>query len=214
MHSPLVQAMAASWDSLCPDMREQVFAAVGLLDLGRAAPTCRDFRAAYKARLSAAHPAIVGKAVSSVGEAFLKAHSTVMSRLSRDLGPFAGEEYLGQDHFFYKWGDGTLTKQRPDCADGVAVGLCRRELWSQFLGPGLRYVSLQRPTGPKGMSLRAQCVLKSRALHIIAACDTTNCREAAGELAAVCKYILVEEGGSSSAGHGKALHLAGIATGS
>jgi hypothetical protein len=69
-------------------MKEQIFALLSLRVLGRAMGISPDFRAAYKARLSAANPV----AVSRFGEALLRALSTVILRLSRRVDLFSGRK--------------------------------------------------------------------------------------------------------------------------
>jgi hypothetical protein len=206
-----VQVMMASWGSLCGNMREQVFATLSLLDLGRAAPTCRDFRAAYKARLSAAHPAIVQKAASGIGEAFLRRHGTVMLRLSRGLDLVSGGKYRGPNPFFYTLGNRTLVKHRPDPVNRFWKPAPKEgfaSLWGDIT-PGVRAVEVLRLNGPQCEGLQLRCVFESRTLRILAECQgTKHYAEAAGELAFICQYILVERARSSCRGRGEGFELA------
>jgi hypothetical protein len=199
--------MAASWDSLCGNMREQVFAALSLLDLGRAAPTCRDFRAAYKARLSAAHAVAVERAVSYFGEAFLRGHSTLIYRVSRGLELFSGTRYRGQDLRFYMSRDGTLSKTCPDPFDGPCPLLV--VCWGSYDQKGRSrrgftvFTELTEHEDPCYFSI--YCLKEPGRLRIDVRCGMTQCREAAGAFAAICKYLPAEAGSASRRRRGTAL---------
>jgi hypothetical protein len=190
-----VQAMAASWDSLCPEMREQVFAALSLLDLGRAAPTCRDFRAAYTARLSAAHPAAVDAGVSFFGEGFLRAHSRLLSRFSRGLDVFSGCDFSARSvQDFHILGDGTVQVHR----DLTGVSGRPASVVNQY-GAYCKRLGV-RPhlfdVGPPGYGdpcpyFGQACHSEGGHLHIRLACEPEHCAQAAR---GVCGSMRVHAG--------------------
>jgi hypothetical protein len=204
----VVQAMAASWDSLCPEMRGHVFAALSLLDLGRAAPTCRDFRAAYTARLSAAHPAAVEAGVSRYGAAFLRTHGIVILRLLRGVDLFSGGSRregvvrilhdgtlrLGYPSYWGIARHGTVIVQdsyRPVPIPLVQEHFNVRDRWShpeRYGGWPWQFYA-----GPasdcEGPSLSYTCYLAGEYLCIDMSCGIAQCREAAGALVAICKHV-------------------------
>jgi hypothetical protein len=181
--------MAASWDSLCPDMKEQIFAPLSLLDLGRAAPTCQDFRAAYKARVSAAHPAAVEAGVSLFGEAFLRELSIQMLGQSRRVQLFARG---GVDV------DWWITPSVYDLLEHR-----KGFSWSHYYYGRLQDSFHRFPQMvPDCPTFTIHCVKQGPALRVTVRCDSAHCRQAAGAFAAgafaaVCEYLQPEVGGST-----------------
>jgi hypothetical protein len=184
-------------------------AALSLLDLARAAPTCRDFRAAYQARVSAAHPAAVEKAVSGLGDAFLKSHVTLVLRLAMGLDLFSGGRFLGRDSdsrylgsAFYIHGDGTLAEMLPG---EYRPEVCLARVSHDALCHGDHAFAVDRITKPKCISLRIWSGIwrvmgpgfprtrGSDEVRITWWCQASDCQEAAGELAALCRYVQAEQ---------------------
>ncbi len=207
-----MQAVAGSWDSLCLDTREQVFAALSLLDLGRAAPTCRDFRAAHKARLSAAHPAAVEAGVSLFGEAFLRAHSTLLSRFSRRMDVFSGGAFSGGFvPEFHILGNGKVQLHSSPAVDGRHPASRVVEYWRYSKQHGTRpYLTIVGPLDSADPSpyFGLTCRLGGGYLHICVACDPQHCTQAAGAFAAVCEYLQADQAWLSRQGQDDAWKVA------
>jgi hypothetical protein len=193
MDGPLVQRVAASWDSLCPDLKEQIFAPLSLPDLGRAAPISRDFRAAYKARLSTAHPAAVDAGISLFGEKFLRDLSTQIIIHARRV------------HLMYR-GGGDVRWCLSHCSpyDGYSNPRCSypgRSLfcWADYFGlPKCTHPESPQIVCPHNCpSFSVRCVKQGCALHIKVSCFSAQCREAAAAVAAVCGYLHGEVGSST-----------------
>jgi hypothetical protein len=203
--APHVQAMEASWDSLCPDMREQIFALLSLLDLGGAAPVSREFSAAYKARLSAAHPAAVEAGVSAFGEAFLRKLTTQI------VGPCSGA------YLMYSKGADVNWSMSYDATEASSDSWARLlHTWGGFPWPPL-YDYCGRPSRdyhvfseitPECPSFSIRCVKQRGALRVTVICDSAHCREAAGAVAAVCDYLEPELEWSVPRRYGKPLKAA------
>ncbi len=187
-HMPALhlQAMAASWDSLCCNMTDKIFGCLSLLDLGRAAPTCRDFRAAYKACLSAAHLPAVEAGVSCFGEAFV-------NKLSRKIwsdavlfqllspGKYRGIDvdwYISHDAPAGGYSDkpGWLSPRR---------GLTRARWCENGYKPSYFKEFPQMPPGCPSFGIH--CVKEDHALRVTVSCFSSHCQETAGALAAVCE---------------------------
>ncbi len=191
-----VQAAVASWDSICPDMKELIFAPLSLRDLGRAAPTSRDFRAAYKARLSAANPAAVAEAVSWFGEAFLRTHATLILRLFSGVDPFSGSEGAEEHSLFHILAsDGTLGRgwaqrnTRQHLSQNTRVGSGSFEYIAD-------YRRIRSPTlhpQPEFCSFELACDYRAgdyMFIHVL--CRIAHCWKVAGAIGAICEYLLAD----------------------
>jgi hypothetical protein len=204
----VVQAMTAGWDSLCPDMMGQIFAALSLLDLGRAAPTCRGFRAAFKARLSAAHPAAVEAGVSLFGEAFLRAHSTLLLRMSTGLDLLSGAEFsCRQSRRFHILPDGTYQLSYDHPGGGARptscvaqVGRCdNRVVHAQCFSAMPCSDTLGVPYRHPNPYFALACKVGVGYVCICVACEMAYCGQTVGAVAAICGEYLRESGTWSGA---------------
>jgi hypothetical protein len=152
---------------------------------------CRDFRAAYKARLFAAHPAAVELGVSWFGKAYLRAHSTVVLRLLSGLDLFTGDTVTGRPCSFYILEDGTLETSQYWCT-GASLVTIVSEQKPDPTRPGARGFYAARVPDPHGRvrpSFVLECSMHDGDVSIAVSCNGVRCREAAGALAAICQYI-------------------------
>lgn len=214
----------ATWDALPPEMKDSVFAALTLLDLGRAAPTSREFRAAYQARLAAAHAAVVQKGTSYYGEAFLEAHSTVILRLFWGLDLFSGGTYGGQRrHGFHILKDGTLKHGHPPEGLFLRSSLVFERILIRptpiIITDGNKEVDhlgdmrphCFRTVPPIGFCrhsfFRLVCYPAGEYMCVHMLCRISECEAAAGALAVMCKHIKAHCGGPATQ-QGQLLKLA------
>jgi hypothetical protein len=209
MHGPLVQAMEESWGSLCCNMMDNIFVSLSLLDLWRAAPTCRDFRAAYKARLSVEHRIAVAKAVPCFGGAFLQALGTLIFRLSNGMDLISGERYRGLDPNFYMSCAGAFA-QSPDAYTLGWRSPSRVSCWKTPDSDGFfeRKFVVIIERGFVRPALTIHCVRRFRQVHIVVGCEPAHCREAARAVAAVLTHLHVESTSTACRKWGKPLKYA------
>lgn len=220
-----VQTQMAPWDALPPEMKDTVFATLSLLDLGRAAPTCREFRAAYKARLAAANAATVQKAAACVSEAVLRAHSTLILRLFWGVDLFSGGDFGGMRYkAFDILDDGTYgVGSRPHLQRPLPVS---RVFENQFSPPpmilpdGKRRVHRSYDTRPQCFTasppwnvgyhprFALECYSAGEYICIHVWCRILEFREAAAALALTFKYIEADSGRPAGRQQRQALKLA------
>jgi hypothetical protein len=274
--------MAAGWDDLCNNVKEKIFALLTLHELARAASISPDFRQASMARLSAAHPAAVELGVRWFGEAYLRAHATVILRLFLGVDLFSGDlladapavrsvrdRTAAEEVYARERSEslgvlscGTLTdgpavrpahdrtaieqvrarerSESPDLYSGGTLtdapavqafyirsdGMLTRSCDGPLGGFGATVIS-ERPHDPTRPGARAftarriargglrfcpildfECSKVDGDMSIFVTCNRAHCTEAAGALAAICKYIHEERTSSFCTGPGRASALA------
>jgi hypothetical protein len=182
-------------------MKELIFAPLSLRELGRAAPTCQDFRAAYTARLSAAHLAAVEAGFSCFGEAFLRELSIqILGHARRSHLMFRGGGDVGWCLSHRQQYNGYS-----ESSDGPGYPQVRLSWWNDYYGRPERTCPEFPQIAGACPSFSVACVKQGRILRVTANCYSGHRRQVAGAVAAVCGYLEREVGGSTPARCGKPL---------